>query len=78
MTILGPWAAHWYITKVLKQAQSVYSPYKNPIPVWRHSDKGYFLEIIASVKTIPVSYDPEHLVAGVSDKKRALAECLDD
>ena len=75
---VGPWAADWYVMKVLKQAQSVYSPYKNPIPVLRHSEKGYLFEILASVKTIPVSYDPEHLIAGISDKTRALAECLDD
>ena len=75
---VGPWAADWYVTKVLKQAQSVDSPYKNSIPSQRHIEKAYLLEILASVKSIPVSYDPEHIVAGISDKTRALAQCLDN
>ena len=75
---VGPWAADWYVTKVLKQVQSVGSPYKNSMPVLQHSETAYLLKILASVKTISVSYNPEHLVAGISDKTRALAECLDN
>ena len=75
---VGPWAADWYVAKVLKQAQEAESPYKNYISVRQDSEKAYLLKILASVKTIPVSYDPEHIIAGISDKTRVLAECLDN
>lgn len=75
---VGPWAADWYVEKVLKQAQTTDSPYQNVIPVWQHKEKAYLLGLLASVKIIPVSYDPVHLLAGISDKARVLAECLDN
>jgi endoribonuclease Dicer len=73
---VGPWAADWYVHKVLEQAKVAASPYQNIISAWEHKEKTYLLNTLAQIKTAPPSYRPEDIVGGISDKTRVLIECL--
>jgi len=73
---VGPWAADWYVHKVLEQAKAAASPYQNIISAWQEKEKTYLLNTLAQVRTAPPSYRPEDIVAEISDKTRVLIECL--
>jgi len=75
-TDVGPWAADWYVAKVLEQAKTAATPYKNIIAAWQHKEKTYLLGILASIPVVPVSYDPADILAGISDKTQVLVKCL--
>src|SRR6202011_5021227 len=38
---VGPWAADWYVDKVIQRANVVASPYQNIISTWQHKEKTY-------------------------------------
>jgi endoribonuclease Dicer len=73
---VGPWAADWYVDKVLQQAKAVASPYQNIISAWQNKEKTYLLNTLAQVKTISPSYRPADIISGISDKTAALIKCL--
>jgi len=75
-TDVGPWAADWYVDKVLEQAKTAASPYQDIISAWQHKEKTYLLNTLAQVRTAPPPYRPDDIVWGISDKTRALIECL--
>jgi len=64
---VGPWAADWYVEKVLEQAKIAATPYQNPISAWQNKEKTYLLNIWP-VQIIPISYQPQAILAGISDK----------
>jgi endoribonuclease Dicer len=72
---VGIWAADWYVEKVLEQAKTASTPHQI-ISELQNKEKMYLLEILAQVQIIPVSYQPEAILAGISDKTRVLIECL--
>lgn len=73
---VGPWAADWYVDKVLHQAEAAASPYNNIISAWQHKEKEYLLKILAQVKATPPSYRPTDIVTGISHKTEVLIEYL--
>ncbi|KAJ7756484.1 hypothetical protein DFH07DRAFT_820736 [Mycena maculata] len=73
-TEMGPWAADWYICRVLEQAKASANPYGTVVSDLKNSEKGYLVDIIDRVVVTPVSYDD--IVEESSDKVRALVECL--
>lgn len=76
-TDIGTWAADWYVEKVLEKAKESASPYQNLISAWQHKEKTYLLKTLAQVRISPVSYLPEDIVSGLSDKTRVLIESLE-
>jgi len=75
---VGPWAADWYIGKVIEHATATKSASE---PFWTtlsHKEKKYLLSILDKVVVTPVSYNPQDIITGTSDKVRALVECLED
>jgi hypothetical protein len=73
---LGPWAADWYVQKVLEQAQAANRPFKTVVRNWEPSERQYLLDILAKVDIIPVSYDPEDISQGVTNRVVALLQGL--
>lgn len=74
---VGTWAADWYVAKVIEQAKATATPYQHIISTWQHKEKMYLLDILAQVEVAAVSYQPEAILAGISDKTRVLIECLE-
>lgn len=73
---LGPWAADWFVWKVLERAKQASNPYDNMMVTWKRTEKAYLLGILDKVVASPVSYYPEDIEDDCSDKVRALIECL--
>ncbi|KAF8963391.1 hypothetical protein BDZ97DRAFT_1919826 [Flammula alnicola] len=73
---LGAWAADWFVWKVLERAKEASNPYNNIMVTWKSSEKGYLLSILDQVMVSPVSYYPDDIQDDLSDKIRALIECL--
>lgn len=73
---LGPWAADWFVWKVLERAKQAANPYDNMMGSWKRGEKAYLLSILDKVVVSPVSYYPEDIEDDCSDKIRALIECL--
>jgi endoribonuclease Dicer len=73
---VGPWAADWYIEKVLQQAKAAAGPHQNLLNAWKGKEKAYLLGLLNQVDISPVSYDPQDIVMGTSAKVQALVDCL--
>lgn len=72
---VGVWAANWYIWEVLEQAKKAGSS-EHLMPSWQSEEKMYLLSIINRINVPLVSYDPDEIVDGQSNKVTALIECL--
>jgi endoribonuclease Dicer len=80
---LGPWAADWYVRKVIERAQASADPFSTVgMSSWYHNwnarEKGYLLKLLASVK-LDDSFSPDdedHLIHGCSQKVHALIDAL--
>lgn len=70
---MGPWAADWYVEKVLDYAMTSTSPFDT---VMNTNEKNYLLDNLARVTTISVSRAPEDIKAGISNKVEVLIQCL--
>ncbi|KAF8965408.1 hypothetical protein BDZ97DRAFT_1658958 [Flammula alnicola] len=73
---LGPWAADWFVWKVLERAKEAANPYNNIMVTWKSSEKVYLSSILDQVVVSPVSYYADDIQDDLSDKIRALIECL--
>lgn len=75
-TDVGPWAADWYVQKVLEQAQAAHRPFQLVVRHWDNSEKRYLLEALAKVNIVPVSYDPAVIFQLVTPRFMALADTI--
>lgn len=73
---LGPWAANWYITSVLERAKAEAGLQNGVMASWKNGEKRYLLAIIDKVQLFPISYDPDVIRAGISDKAHCLIRSL--
>lgn len=73
---IGPWAADWYVEKVLEKAKLAANPHNNFMSSWKNSEKAYLLGILNRIVVSPVSYYPDDITDDSCDKVRALVECL--
>ena len=77
---LGPWAADWYIQRVIEVAleKEKASPYSDITNVWQSKEKAYLIEHLQSINITPVSYEPQAIEGGISDKLRVLIQTLEE
>lgn len=75
---LGPWAADWYIQRVVEFALENASPYSDITTAWQSREKAYLIRHLKSIKVTPVSYDPQSIENGLSDKLRVLIRTLEE
>jgi endoribonuclease Dicer len=75
---LGPWAADWYIQRVVEFALENASPYSDITTVWQSREKAYLIDHLKSINITPVSYDPQSIENGISDKLRVLLQTLEE
>jgi endoribonuclease Dicer len=73
---IGPWAADWYICRVLDVAKASANPYETVVSDLKNTEKGYLLSILDRVVVTPVSYSDADIVDESSDKVRVLVDCL--
>lgn len=75
---IGPWAADWYVAKVIEKAQLQGGPLQDVVRRWQDTEKHYLLEALKMVSKsiIPVSYDPTDISAGCNDRLNVLIEAL--
>ena len=75
---LGPWAADWYIQRVVEEALESASPYSNITNAWQTREKAYLIDHLESINITPVSYEPQSIENGISDKLRVLIQTLEE
>ncbi|THG98355.1 hypothetical protein EW026_g3818 [Hermanssonia centrifuga] len=75
---LGPWAADWYVAKVLEQAKTIANQHAGVMASWQPPEKKYLLSIISQVNVAHPSGEPQAIMAGLSPKVEALLKCLKD
>lgn len=73
---LGPWAADWFVHKVIEQALASANSHRYSILLWQDKEKEYLLDALSRVAVTPVSYNQDHIIAGISAKTQALINCL--
>ncbi|KAI0667772.1 P-loop containing nucleoside triphosphate hydrolase protein [Trametes maxima] len=73
---LGPWAADWYVAKVIERAKQAANPYNNIMSAWQEKEKRYLLNILSKVHVIMPPDQPDSIVNGISPKVRALIDTL--
>lgn len=73
---LGPWAADWYIQRVVEVALESASPYSNITNAWQSKEKAYLIDHLRRIGITPVSYEPRSIENGISDKLRVLLQTL--
>ncbi|KAH7885585.1 hypothetical protein F5I97DRAFT_2034434 [Phlebopus sp. FC_14] len=73
---LGPWAADWYLERVVKQALDSASPYAEITTAWQAKEKAYLVEHLNKINITPVSYEPSVIDGGISAKLRVLIRTL--
>jgi endoribonuclease Dicer len=73
---IGPWAADWYVAKVIEKAKAAGGPFEHIVRRWQDSEKHYLLEALEKVSIVPVSYDPAEICAGCNDRLNVLIEAL--
>lgn len=71
---IGPWAADWYVAKVIEKAKAQGGPFQHVVRRWQDTEKHYLLEAIEKVSNsiIPISYDPDDICAGCNDRLNVL------
>jgi len=73
---IGPWAADWYVAKVIEKAKAAGGPFQHVVRRWRDSEKYYLLEALEKVPILPVSYDPAEICDGCNNRLNVLIEAL--
>ena len=73
---IGPWAADWYVAKVIEKARAAGGPFQDVVRRWQDSEKHYLLEALGRVQVIPVSYDPGDICEGCNHRLNVLIEAL--
>ena len=72
---VGPWAADWFICKVMDKTRQAANPYNNIMSSWKSSEKQYLLSIINRIVVSPISFEEED-IEDSSEKTNALIKCL--
>ena len=72
---VGPWAADWFICKVMDKTRQAANPYNNIMSSWRNSEKKYLLSILNRIVVTPISFEEED-IEDSSEKAKALIKCL--
>ncbi|KAF9222860.1 P-loop containing nucleoside triphosphate hydrolase protein [Gyrodon lividus] len=75
---LGPWAADWYIHRVIEKALENASPYGDITTAWQAKEKTYLTNHLKQINITPVSYDLSSIENGMSAKLRVLIQTLED
>lgn len=75
---LGPWAADWYIQRVVEMALGNASPYSKITTAWQSREKAYLIGHLERINITPVSYDPRSIENGISDKLQVLLRTLEE
>ena len=73
---LGPWAADWYIQRVIEKGLESASPYSEITTAWQSREKAYLVSHLKSITITPVSYEPQSIENGISDKLQVLLRTL--
>ena len=73
---IGPWAADWYIAKVIEKAKAAGGPFQDVVRRWQDSEKYYLLGALEKVPVMPVSYDPAEICDGCNNRFNVLIEAL--
>ena len=73
---IGPWAADWYVAKVIEKAKAAGGPFQHVVRRWRDSEKHYLLGALEKVPVIPASYDPAEICEGCNNRLNILIEAL--
>ena len=73
---IGPWAADWYVAKVIEKAKAAGGPFQHVVRRWQDTEKHYLLEALEKVPFVPVSYDPSEICTGCNDRLNVLIEAL--
>ena len=73
---VGPWAADWFICKVMDKARQAADPYNNMMSTWKNKEKEYLLTILDCIVVSPVSFYQADIEEDSSEKAKALIECL--
>ena len=72
---VGPWAADWFICKVMDKTRQAANPYNNIMSTWRTGEKAYLLSILNRIVVTPISFEEED-IEECSEKTNALIKCL--
>ena len=72
---VGPWAADWFICKVMDKAHQAANPYNTIMSNWRNSEKQYLLSILDRIVVSPISFEGWD-IEDSSEKTNALINCL--
>jgi endoribonuclease Dicer len=72
---VGPWAADWFICKVMEKTRQAANPYNNIMSNWMNNEKEYLLSILNRIVVSPISFEEED-VEDSSEKTNALINCL--
>ncbi|KAG8214301.1 hypothetical protein J3R82DRAFT_7412 [Butyriboletus roseoflavus] len=75
---LGPWAADWYIQRVVEMGLKNASPYSEITTAWQSREKAYLVSHLKSITITPVSYEPQSIENGISDKLRVFLRALEE
>lgn len=73
---LGPWAADWYIEKVVTLALGSASPYSGILESLQLKEKAYLIKHLNKIELTPVSYEPSFFDHRLSDKVWVLINTL--
>ena len=69
---IGPWAADWYVAKVIEKAKAAGGPFQHVVRRWQDSEKHYLLAALGRVPVMPVSYDPADILEGCNNRLSVL------
>ncbi|KAF8843847.1 P-loop containing nucleoside triphosphate hydrolase protein [Paxillus ammoniavirescens] len=75
---LGPWAADWYIQRVVEKALENASPYSELTTAWQAMEKTYLIDHLKRINVTPVSHDSSSIENGISAKLRVLIQTLEE
>ncbi|KAF9234154.1 hypothetical protein BU15DRAFT_90083 [Melanogaster broomeanus] len=75
---LGPWAADWYIQRVVEKALENASPYSEIATAWQDKEKMYLRNHLKRIDITPVSYGASSIENGISAKLRVLIRTLEE
>lgn len=73
---IGPWAADWFVWRIIQTAREAANPYDNIIVSWKPSEKAHLMRILDQVTLSPVSFCDEDIMDDCSDKVMQLIELL--
>ncbi|KAF8814056.1 P-loop containing nucleoside triphosphate hydrolase protein [Phlegmacium glaucopus] len=73
---IGPWAADWFICKVMEKTRHAADPYNNIMSSWKNKEKEYLLNILNRIIISPISFYADDIAEDSSEKAKVLIQCL--